>query len=268
MPREDWGWRITPEELESWIVHQDEALLVVNKPGLVVCHPSKHGPWSSLIGAAREYLGQDCLHMPSRLDRETSGIVVLARNPALGSRLQRAIERRHVEKIYYALLCGRLEKPVAVDQPLGADSDSAVIIKRSVQAGGQEARTEFEPVVAAGPYTLARIRPRTGRLHQIRVHAAWLGHPVAGDKIYGPDERLFLEFIASGYTAGMAARLPFEHHALHAATWRYADSEGAFSFEAPLPAHWEALVPLPDVVQDGRTPDPHVPQQTSGNGTA
>ena len=68
------------EELRTWILFEDNDLLVVNKPGDVVCHPSKNGPWSSLVGACREYTGLETLHMPSRLDRETSGVVVLVKN--------------------------------------------------------------------------------------------------------------------------------------------------------------------------------------------
>ena len=75
---------IEPGELRSWIIHDDDRLLVVNKPGDVVCHPSKHGPWSSLVGAAREHAGLGTIHLVFRLDRETSGVVVLAKDPLAG----------------------------------------------------------------------------------------------------------------------------------------------------------------------------------------
>jgi 23S rRNA pseudouridine1911/1915/1917 synthase len=216
MPLTSWGWEITPEEIAEWTLHEDSDLLVVNKPGLVVCHPSKHGPWSSLIGACREVLGVDRLHMPSRLDRETSGVVVFAKNAATASRLQTAIQRGDVHKEYHAILCGDLHEPVSVDQPIGGAAGSRVAVRRAVVAGGQSARTDFVPLAAAGGYTLARVRPHTGRMHQIRVHAAWLGHPVAGDKIYGPDETLFLEWITSGWTDRHESLLAIRRHALHA----------------------------------------------------
>jgi 23S rRNA pseudouridine1911/1915/1917 synthase len=98
---------IEPPELASWILHEDERLLVVNKPGDVVCHPSKHGPWSSLVGAAREHLGLDRVHLVFRLDRETSGVVVLAKDPRMASRLQTAMQDRRVGKRYLAVLTGR-----------------------------------------------------------------------------------------------------------------------------------------------------------------
>lgn len=246
MGRTDWGWLITAEELRGWILREDGDLLVVNKPGSVVCHPSKHGPWSSLIGACRQYLGAEVLHMPSRLDRETSGVVVFARNRELGSKLQTAIERGRVRKTYETILSGRLEEPVTVEAPIGRATDSQVYLKQAVRADGQAAATEFVPLAWRGGYTLARVHPRSGRLHQIRVHAAHLGHSVAGDKLYGPDECLFLEFIERGFTARLAAALPLARQALHASRIEFDLHEGTLSFEAPLApdlaAFWAGLV--------------------------
>lgn len=237
MPGREWGWEITPEELRDWILYEDERLLVVNKPGLVVCHPSKHGPWSSLIGAAREYLGEERLHMPSRLDRETSGVVVFARNAVLGSELQRAIQRREIAKTYHALLYGELTEAVTVDQVIGAHPASAVNIRRAVGVEGQAAVTHFEPLRWGGGFTLAQVRPETGRLHQIRVHAQWMGHAVVGDKIYGPDERWFLKFLETGWVEEMRAELVLERQALHASEWECARL--GLKFTAPLPEEWK-----------------------------
>ncbi len=236
MPRTDWGWQITAEELSAWILQEDDEVLVVNKPGLVVCHPSKHGPWSSLIGACREYLGAETLHMPSRLDRETSGVVMFARTRELGSRLQKAVQARQVRKSYVAILEGTLREPARVDQPIGRALDSRVYLRQGVRADGQAARTFFEPLEWRGGYTLARVTTETGRLHQIRVHAAWLGHAVAGDKLYGPDEGLFLEFIEHGFTARLQAALPLERQALHADLMRFELEDRPMEFRAPLAA--------------------------------
>ncbi|MBI4902218.1 MAG: RluA family pseudouridine synthase [Acidobacteria bacterium] len=238
MPRTDWGWLITPEELASWILHEDEELLVINKPGLVICHPSKHGPWSSLIGACREYFGAERLHMPSRLDRETSGVVVMARNAKLASHLQRAMERRRVMKIYHAILYGETEHAVIVDKPIGKMAGSAVILRRGVVEEGPPAITEFEPVAHGGGYTLVKVLPRTGRLHQIRVHANFIGHPVVGDKIYGPDEQHFIEFLQTGWTPKLAATLILRRQALHASEWVY----GPYHFTAPMPSDFQTLL--------------------------
>jgi len=217
MPLTDWGWQITPEELSAWLVEDTGHWLVVDKPPFVVCHPSKHGPWSSLIGACREYCGLERLHMPFRLDRETSGVVVLAKDAETGSRMQRAVERRHVHKTYLAILTGELREVADVDAPLGPHPGSKVVMRRAVVAEGQPARTRFTPLAAGGGYTLARVETATGRLHQVRVHAAHLGHALAGDKIYGPDESLFLEFVEKGFSERLAACLPLRRHALHCA---------------------------------------------------
>lgn len=219
MPLTERGWTITPAELRSWIVEETGELLVINKPGLVVCHPSKNGPWSSLIGACREYLGLERLHMPSRLDRETSGVVVFAKNQAAGSRLQTAIERRRVRKTYWAILCGTMAERQEVNRPIGRDEKAEFAARQRVfeDGGGTSAVTVFEPVAWGGGYTLARVVPLTGRQHQIRVHAAWLGHSVAGDKLYGPDPSLMMEFVTHGFTPRLDGALPLRRHALHAA---------------------------------------------------
>ena len=147
MPRTDWGWLITAEELRSWIISEDEGLLVVNKPAHVLCHPSKYGPWSSLVGACRELLSAERLHLVFRLDRETSGVVILARTPQLGSRLQRAVAQRRVRKTYLAILTGRLEESRTVDLPVGPDPNSAFVARQwVVPDSGRAARTTFQPL--------------------------------------------------------------------------------------------------------------------------
>ncbi|HWR53905.1 MAG TPA: RNA pseudouridine synthase [Bryobacteraceae bacterium] len=234
VPAAEWGWLITPEELRSWVVEETPEIIAVNKPGLVVCHPSKHGPWSSLIGAAREHFGLERLHMPSRLDRETSGVVVLAKDHKTASRLQRAAERRRVRKTYYAILTGELTESRTVKEPLARDQTAAFFGRQAVAADGRPAETEFVPLAAASGFTFARVHPNTGRLHQIRVHAAWMGHAVAGDKLYGPDPGFMLEFIREGFTARMGAALPFRRHALHAAEIVFSTVRGDETFCAPL----------------------------------
>jgi 23S rRNA pseudouridine1911/1915/1917 synthase len=226
---------IAPSELDSWILHEDERLLVVNKPGDVVCHPSKHGPWSSLVGAAREHTGLGTMHLVFRLDRETSGIVVLAKEPRTAARLQTAMQERRVGKTYLALLTGEMADPVTVDQPLGADTSSPVFIKSAVCAEGQPSVTHFEPLSRASGFTLARVTTDTGRKHQIRAHAQWLGHSIVGDKIYGPDSRLYLEFIDGGWTSGLEERLLLPRQALHCARIDLGPAGMAHVFTAPLP---------------------------------
>ena len=240
---------IKPEDMPAWIIHDDERLLVVNKPGDVVCHPSKDGPWSSLVGAVREFAKLEAAHLVFRLDRETSGLVVFAKDPKTASRLQKAVQQRRVSKAYLAVITGELRDPTTVDQPLGDDTGSPVFVKSMVRPDGQRAVTHFTPVATGGGpstgsgpraeprgFTLARVVTETGRKHQIRAHAQWLGHSLVGDKIYGPDARLFLDFIDHGWSEALAAKLLLQRQALHCAEidLRNAGIENVFS--APLPA--------------------------------
>lgn len=229
---------IAPEEVPGWILYEDERLLVVNKPGDVVCHPSKAGPWSSLVGALREHTGLEKMHLVFRLDRETSGIIVLAKDAPTASRLQTAVQERKVGKVYFAILTGRLAGSVTVDQSLGDDVTTPVFIKSAVvPAGqGQPAITHFTPLSASAAFTLARVVTETGRKHQIRAHAQWLGHSLVGDKIYGPDARLYLDFIDQGWTPALADRLLLPRQALHCAEIDLRPAGLAHVFTAPLAA--------------------------------
>lgn len=230
---------IAPDEVPTWIIYEDERLLVVNKPGDVVCHPSKAGPWSSLVGALRAYTGLPTVHLVFRLDRETSGVVVLTKDAAMASRLQVAMQKRQVGKVYLAVLTGALPGPVTVDQPLGDDLHSVVFLKSAVRPDGQPSVTHFSPlavspVSAPGRFTLARVVTETGRKHQIRAHAQWLGHALVGDKIYGPDARCYLEFIDHGWTPNLAAQLLLSRQALHCAEIDLGRAGLPYVFKAPL----------------------------------
>jgi 23S rRNA pseudouridine1911/1915/1917 synthase len=232
---------IDPGEIPGWILFEDERLLVFNKPGDVACHPSKAGPWSSLVGAVREYSGLPKAHLVFRLDRETSGVVVFAKDPGTASRLQVAMQERRVSKSYLAVLTGDLAGAVTVNQPLGDEPGAVVSFKTMVRADGKAAITRFEPLSRSGGFTLARVRTESGRKHQIRAHAQWMGHWMAGDKIYGPDPRLFLEFIETGWTPALQARLLFPRHALHCESIGLNDPAWPEPFRAPFPADLRSL---------------------------
>ena len=234
-------------EFPSWIVYEDGDFLALNKPGWLVCHPSKNGPLSSLAGAARTYLGSDSIHLVGRLDRETSGVVVLAKNKETASKAQKAMDSsgkgKKVLKTYLAILRGNLNATCTVSQPLAPDDKSVLSIKTACAArklSAKSAVTTFVPVAHSRsekyePATLVEIGLITGRKHQIRAHAKWLGHQVVADKIYGDDETLYLDFVENGFTKEMGKILPMKRQALHA--WRMDFSqifEGKI-FTAPLP---------------------------------
>ncbi|HEY8995055.1 MAG TPA: RNA pseudouridine synthase [Lacunisphaera sp.] len=231
---------VDPAELPKWVILSDERLLVLDKPGWLVVHPSKNGPWSSLAGAVREGLGLETIRFIYRLDRETSGVVILAKDEATGSRLGKAVLKRQIGKIYVTLLEGELAGPVAVDQWLGPDLSAGVTVKQQVvpagTEGAQEARTVFHPLVVRGGFTLAGVELLTGRKHQIRAHAAWLGRRVVGDKLYGPDPRLYLEFAEKGWTERHSALLHFTRQALHCAAIDLRPARMDYLLRAPWPA--------------------------------
>lgn len=234
-------------EFSQWILHEDDHILALNKPGWLVCHPSKQGPMSSLVGAAKIHLNSDKGHLVSRLDRETSGIVLIAKTRFGASQYQKAIEQRRVGKHYWVWVEGKLMGEQEVNQPLAKDLESEVYVKQTVRKSNsaQSALTRFEGMHydAAADVSVVKAIPVTGRKHQIRAHLHWLGHPVIGDKLYGPDDRLYLEFIEQGWTPHLQQALGFPRQALHAAALQFEglDPRLASSFAAPLQPDLAAL---------------------------
>jgi len=224
------------------ILFEDDDVLVVDKPGNLACHSSNR---RTLADGLREH-GISIPRLINRLDRETSGIVIVAKTERAGKHLGKQVLRREIEKQYLTICWGELrQESGTIDQPIGIRAGGPVFTKRVIDPAGKPSVTEFEVskrlsgstahravatpesgcsrasmrrVFEDDAFTIVRLRPRTGRAHQLRVHMAWLGHPIVGDKIYGPDERLYLEFIEKGVTDEMLAQLLMSRHALHAST--------------------------------------------------
>jgi len=224
------------------IVHEDDCLLVVNKPAGLVCHPTKDGPLSSLVGRVRLHLGTAEGRLVNRLDRETSGLVLVAKGAAVAGELGRLIAgdaAGRVSKTYWAIVDGHVPDATRViTAPLGKDEDSPVAIKDRVREDGAAAETEVRLLRAftrdARPYSFVEVTPRTGRKHQIRIHLAHIGHPIVGDKLYGDDERWYLRFVEGRLTAGDRAALRLTFHALHARSLSFDWRGRHWAFQAEL----------------------------------
>lgn len=238
------------------VIDEDDELLVINKPAGLVCHPTKTDELSSLISRVRLYLGkQSQPQLINRLDRETSGLTLVAKDEVTARELRRLWENRRVQKEYLAVVHGHLGKSHGVvEAPLGKDEASRVAIKDCVRADGSPAKTEYwlerqftkgrlaglagladanrsgaEPARTElsatkekeRPFSVLRVCLHTGRKHQIRIHLAHIGHPIVGDKLYGGDEDLYLALVEDRLTPEQWQRLILPHHALHAKEVRF-----------------------------------------------
>jgi len=230
------------------VIYEDAELLVVNKPADLVCHPSKDGELSSLVGRVRLHLrNEQQPHLVNRLDRETTGLVLVAKNREVARALGKLWQGRQVCKEYLALVHGHPATDRGViDAPLGKDVSSRVAIKDCVRADGAPSRTDYAVLQrltrGSVAVSLLQVMPRSGRKHQIRIHLAHAGHPVVGDKLYGGDEDCYLALVERRLTPAQRAKLILPTHALHARSlafaWRGVRRE--FSCE---PAPWLAELP-------------------------
>lgn len=204
------------------VVYEDEDLLVLNKPAGLVCHPAKRGLLSSISGRVRLHLGMDQpVHLINRLDRETSGLIVVAKNVPAARRLRRLWAEREVEKVYWALVHGHVEaESGTLEDPLGPDEASPIAVKDCVRPDGVPAQTRYSVerrfARPEGCFTWLKVRPHTGRKHQIRIHLAHLGHPIVGDKVYGHDPQAYLDLVQGAFSLARWPGLLLPFQALHA----------------------------------------------------
>lgn len=171
--------------------------LALDKPAGIPVHPVNRVRENTVIRMLRRQEGDEGLRLVHRLDRETSGVLLVATNVPASRALSMAFEQGRVEKEYLAVVAGRVERDEGtVDLPIG-DGGSKVYVRREA-GSGQHALTRFRVERRLAERTLLRVFPRTGRRHQIRVHLAAIGHPVLGDLLYGRPEGDYLELVRSG----------------------------------------------------------------------
>jgi 23S rRNA pseudouridine1911/1915/1917 synthase len=233
---------VAPESIALDVVHEDESLLVIAKPAGLVVHPGAGNPRSTLQNAL---LARDpaLVNLPRagivhRLDKETSGLLVVARTAAAHLKLTRALAGHEVEREYEAVVVGVMTAGGTVDAPI--DRHPVDRLKMAVRASGREAQTHYRVAERFRAQTHVRVRLETGRTHQIRVHMAHIGYPLVGDPVYG--RRLVLP---RGATPELVDLLKgFRRQALHAAKLSFVHPKTGkpVAFSAPLPADFETLL--------------------------
>ncbi len=253
-------WRAPWDEVavptDVGVLYEDEHLLAVDKPPKLPVHPTARYHKNTLIKVLQRARPGQFLSLGHRLDRETSGVILVAKSAECDRALKRDLENRAgIEKIYLAITWGvpvKKGETLRVDAPLELDPESRTKVKMRV---GTElaASTVFRGLEVSGDYALVRCELLTGRQHQIRVHLASLGTPIVGDKLYGIDETYFTRDADGEALADDAADLEMPRQALHAAELRLAHPITRRPLEvlAPLPADmrafWSSRVALEEI---------------------
>lgn len=220
---------IVPTALPLSIVYEDEDLLVINKDAGVPIHPSQGNYDNTLANACAYYFQQKgepftyrCIN---RLDRDTTGLLILARHAYSASLLSAMVAKREIHREYRAIVTGLLPEEGIVDAPIARVNGST--IEREVNfETGEAARTHYKRLNYKNGYSLASLKLETGRTHQIRVHMKYLGHPLPGDFLYNPDDSIIDRQALHSY------RLTFTHPITGA----------VMDFTAPLPEDMNAFI--------------------------
>jgi 23S rRNA pseudouridine1911/1915/1917 synthase len=219
---------VEPEvPLSFELLCDDGDVLALDKPAGLPMHPTATYHRHTLSHLLRERYAAEGGFVPAiahRLDRETSGVVLCGRTRQAERALKQAFEAHRVEKTYLAIARGEIEADaLRISLPMAPAQEGLHVLMQVCEEGGLPAETELEVLERRHGHSLVELRPRTGRQHQLRVHLAAIGHPIVGDKLYGPErEAPFLEYIETGMTPALRGRLGHDRHALHAHAVRFA----------------------------------------------
>ncbi|MDB4979699.1 MAG: pseudouridine synthase, RluA family [Myxococcales bacterium] len=235
---------------EFGILYEDEEVLAIDKPAGLPMHTTAKFWRNTLTALLRERYPAEPMQIAHRIDRETSGVLLVARTSNAASVLSSAFERRQVSKTYLALVKGAPPDEGVIDLPLKL-LETPTHLMMGGAADGLPAVTRFHVVRRFAEHALCEAHPETGRQHQIRVHFASLGHPIVGDKLYGASEALFMRSCDEGVTPELLAAFDgLARHALHAhrITFPHPITRAPTTVESPLPpdlvAYMAALPPV------------------------
>lgn len=233
---------VAPEALPLAVVFKDRALILINKPAGMVVHPgagnAQHTLQNALLALDPKLALVPRAGLVHRLDKDTSGLLVVARTPEAHTALVAAMAAREITREYLAVCTGLMTGGGTIDEPIGRHRTQRT--RMAVRADGRAAVTHYRLVERFRAHTLVRVTLETGRTHQIRVHLAHAGFPVVGDPIYGGRRR-----IPAGASAALAEALTaFPRQALHAAKLKLAHpvSGKEMTWEAPVPQDMHALL--------------------------
>lgn len=228
----------TPQNFE--ILYEDDDLFVVDKPAGLPVHPSATYHRNTLTWLLKQRYPDDPPRLAHRLDKETSGVLVCARSLAWERDLKQSFEHRRVHKEYLAIVRGLMPQDEGcIELAMTPAPEQCHLLMRVCSSDeGLAAQTDYKVEQRGSAYTLVRLFPRTGRQHQLRVHLAAIGHPIVGDKLYGPTGiAAFWEFVQEGMNAELQQDLGHWRHALHACTLRleHPRTKAALTLAAKFP---------------------------------
>lgn len=223
------------------VLYRDDWLLAVDKPAGLPMHASAKFYFNTLTRILSEtYPDEPDLQICHRIDRETSGIIIVARTKDAARSLKGSFSKHRVDKTYKAIIHGIPEwTETRIDLPLGLvqDEDALINIRMEVRDDALPSVTDVTVEATRGDYALVRCNPVTGRQHQIRAHLAAVGHPIVGDKLYAHGDEAFAAYCDGGMTDELLAKFELPRQALHAAAIElpHPDTREPFSVKAPLP---------------------------------